>query len=135
MKQNGKKIKPSKIDISFTYICHECGEDHWVTLKENQTENFMVVCKSCDAVIYTTPLAKVSVKYKEDKPKPQKVQETDNNDLVDRCVKSLVYYGFDKSEAISMAEEACHKYDTSDVGELVKKMIFDFGGLNATTEV
>ena len=137
MKKTATRIKPSKVDISFTYICQGCGEDHWVTLKENQTKDFMIVCNSCDTVMYTTPLSKISLRYAKEekeqiKPEPSVKQESS---LIERCAKSLVYYGFDKLEAITMATEACSKYDTSDIGELVKKIIFDFGELDATSKV
>tara|TARA_Y100000356_G_C11007928_1_gene156819 strand:- start:29 stop:463 length:435 start_codon:yes stop_codon:yes gene_type:complete len=140
-----KNNKPAEADIHLKYICHSCGSEHWISLKENQTPRYKIVCFSCDVVIMPKPVAQVKLLFakqdtKQNKTKQQpQPSQTDSPvlDVVQRCAVTLVSYGFEKEEALSLAEKAAIKYNIDNVSDLVKKIIFDFGAINEpkTTEI
>tara|TARA_R100000278_G_C5456834_1_gene159435 strand:- start:321 stop:764 length:444 start_codon:yes stop_codon:yes gene_type:complete len=142
-----KNDKPAEADIHLKYICHTCGAEHWISLKENQTPKYKIVCYSCDVIIMPRKVNKINFEFvktndgkktktKKTKTETQKVKETEL-DVVKRCAVTLVSYGFDEKESMALAQKAHLKYNTDDVSELVKKIIFDFGAINepATTKV
>tara|TARA_R110002074_G_scaffold385451_1_gene566702 strand:- start:293 stop:724 length:432 start_codon:yes stop_codon:yes gene_type:complete len=138
-----KNDKPAEADIHLKYICHTCGAEHWISLKENQTPKYKIVCYSCDVIIMPKPIQQIKFNFKkEDKPKEKRVKpqiKKDDTvlDVVKRCAITLVSYGFEKDEAMALAEKASMKYNTDSVSDLVKKIIFDCGAIDEskTSEV
>jgi hypothetical protein len=139
-----KNDKPKEADIHLKYICHDCGSEHWISLKENQTPKYKIVCYSCDVIIMPKRIDSINFKFvKENKTKKTKKVKTQPKkddsslDIIQRCAITLVSYGFEKEEARTLAEKTHIKYNTDNVSELVKKIVFDFGAIDEskTTEV
>jgi DNA-directed RNA polymerase subunit RPC12/RpoP len=136
MKKIQHNSRPVSADIHLKYICHECGSEHWISLKENKTPDYKIVCYSCDSVILPETIHLVELKFKQKKeaksstPTPIPPKTDPVLDIVQRCAITLASYGFDKQESIALAEKAFIKYNTDNVSELVKKIIFDFGAIN-----
>ena len=129
-----KNDKPAEADIHLKYICHNCGSEHWISLKENQTPKYKIVCYGCDIVIMPKRIQQIEFKFKkENKQKKIKTEPKKDDsilDVIERCAITLVSYGFEKEEAKALAEKAYIKYNTDSVSELVKKIVFDFGGID-----
>jgi len=139
-----KNDKPKEADIHLKYICHDCGSEHWISLKENQTPKYKIVCYSCDVIIMPKRIDSINFKFvkdnktkKEKKVKTQPKKDDSSLDIIQRCAITLVSYGFEKEEARTLAEKTHIKYNTDSVSELVKKIVFDFGAIDEskTTEV
>tara|TARA_R100001163_G_C4861137_1_gene67319 strand:- start:193 stop:471 length:279 start_codon:yes stop_codon:yes gene_type:complete len=69
-------------------------------------------------------------KAKEKKVKTEAKKEDSALDVIQRCAITLASYGFEKQEAMTLAEKAHIKYNTDSVSELVKKIVFDFGAID-----
>jgi len=107
-----KQIKPIDIDASFLYKCpsENCGVDHWLFLREVKTKNFKIVC-DCGTVFKPKTIYDIKIKYSKkskikQKPNAKKDAVEHNRseltipvDLLNRCVKILVQYGFENQEA------------------------------------
>lgn len=139
-----KNDKPKEADIHLKYICHDCGSEHWISLKENQTPKYKIVCYSCDVIIMPKRIDSINFKFvkdnktkKEKRVKTQPKKDDSSLDIIQRCAITLVSYGFEKEEARTLAEKTHIKYNTDSVSELVKKIVFDFGAIDEskTTEV
>lgn len=149
MTKTQKNDKPKEADIHLKYICHECGSEHWISLKENQTPKYKIVCYSCDIIIMPKRIDTINFKFVKDKDdktkktkktkkvKPEPIKEDNGLDIIQRCAITLVSYGFEKEEARTLAEKTHIKYNTDSVSELVKKIVFDFGAIDEskTTKV
>lgn len=78
MKTIKKRQKPIDKDIHLKYRCKKCGIDHWLSLREASTKNFLVVC-TCGHTFKVRQVSDCVVKYvghsqKKQAHKPQKVQ-------------------------------------------------------------
>lgn len=133
-----KKSKPCEADIHLKYICHNCGSEHWISLKENQTPKYKIVCYACDIVIMPKKIQSVKFRFndstntkkKTKKVKPEVKKDDTALDVVERCAITLVSYGFEKDEAMTLAKKAYIKYNSDSVADLVKKIVFDYGGID-----
>lgn len=142
-----RNSKPTALDIHLKYLCAGCGSEHWISIKENQTKGFKIVCYMCDIVIEPKVLKKIDMIYEGEKPaevvsepaEPSEPSKKEPLNTIQRCAVNLVSYGFDEDEAKLLAEKAYEKYKIDDVVDLVKKIIFDFGAITdeqpATSEV
>lgn len=131
--------KPIDVDAHFKYRCTKCGCDHWVSIREAKTNRFKVVC-DCGSIFIPKRIKKIKIIYYEEvkKPIPQseketvetaesghktKTQKTINTDLLERCTKLLVAYGFTKPEAQEMLEQAYIENPTDNSGLLVREAL------------
>lgn len=68
IKQKKKLLKPIDHDVHLKYRCPECSIDHWLSLREAQTDGFIIVCE-CSNVFKVRTVDKIVVKYKDKKIK------------------------------------------------------------------
>jgi len=103
-----KQIKPIEVDASFLYICpsENCGANHWLFLREVKTKNFKIVC-GCGTVFSPKTINNIKIKYSNQSKAKQEPNSIEHNkseltipfDLLNKCVKILVQYGFENQEA------------------------------------
>lgn len=152
MKNTKTKIqKPVELDAHLRYICKNpnCGYTHWLSLKEAQTKNFKVVC-DCGTVFKPKQVLKLKILYKKDtlvdKAEPSKPDEGArscfvnlsaipqqaelNLDILNKCVKILVGYGFTKTESEQLIRNSYRNNPTDDWTVLIKNTLASFGENN-----
>jgi hypothetical protein len=103
------KEKPIELDCYLKYRCpsKNCYLDHWVSLAEAKTKNFIVVC-SCGKKFKTKTVSKIKIQYKLTKKKKIKPIDQSCNDtlipkdLLDKSVAVMKGLGFSTSESIEM---------------------------------
>jgi hypothetical protein len=136
-----KNQKPIDIDLHIKYACpnKDCGYHHWLSLKETQTKNFKVVC-DCALVFKPKRIKTIKITYASSVSKTTKRKEVtkssaiDNDDksipsyLLEKSIKILVGYGFDKDEAEKLLKDSYSKNPELDCGKLVKNTLVLFGG-------
>lgn len=134
-----QKIKPSDHDISFQYICRNCGSSHWLFMREVCTKNFFVVC-DCGDIIKPKRISKITVHYQEDKSKTnrrkknnqnnEKIKKDEDNveikkseidtDILLSASKNLMSLGFTEKEAKDLIKKSYEIIEKNDCAELVK---------------
>lgn len=127
-----KNSRPSEIDINLKYVCKGCRSEHWVSMQDIQNPKHKIHCYFCDISIEIDPISNIDIIYisdklKKDKEQQKRTEQYNKLDTIDRCAITLVSYGFSKDEAKNLSWRAYEKYQTEDIGFLVKKIIFDFG--------
>lgn len=125
--KNQKQIhqKPIDHDVYLKYQCpkEDCGQQHWLTLKEAKTKNFKIVCH-CETVFKTKQVDKILIKHKKfSTHNTEKVSIKIPVDLLESCVKILVSYGFDKAESQDLICKSYDKNPTSDSVQLIKNTL------------
>jgi len=136
-----QKIKPSNHDISFQYICRNCGSSYWLFMREVCTKNFFVVC-DCGDIIKPKRISKITVHYQEDTSKThrrkkkkksqhdEKVKKDEDNvdikkteidpDILFSASKNLMSLGFTEKEAKDLIKKSYEVIGKNDCAELVK---------------
>jgi len=82
MIEKAKIQKPTEYDISFKYICQDCGCSHWLFMREVKAKGFKIIC-DCSKVIRPRRILDIDIIYeqkektKKRKPKlkPEKAPE------------------------------------------------------------
>lgn len=141
-KTQKKNQKPIEIDAHFKYKCpdHNCGYNHWLSLKEVKTKNFKVVC-DCGLVFKPKQIKKINIVYVEitTNPQPENQEITQIQvvekpkipvDLQNNCVKLLVDYGFTEQEALDLVIKGFDKNPVSSGSLLVKYILQNLEELN-----
>jgi hypothetical protein len=138
-----KKVKPISYDAHFKYICtnNDCRYDHWVSLKEAKTKNFKIVC-DCGTVFSPKRILELNIVYAQPQKEPakqnsepalitEKVVEKAklSVDLLVKCSKLLVDYGFTKQEAENLLQKAFEEEQTNNPSQLVKIALKKVGEL------
>lgn len=144
-----KSLKPIEIDSYFKYRCPQtnCGQNHWLTLKESQTKNFKIVC-DCGEILKPKRIDKIKIKFytklkpkkeeciKEENP-PQKIEEICDNPISDRllviCSKTLMDYGFTSKEARSLLKQSYVLNPTENPLELINNTLTIIGDISDAT--
>ena len=154
MKTKIKVVKPVDSMMDFKYICpnKNCNFDHWVTLREIKTKNFIIACE-CGQVFKPKQIHNIELHY--EKPEAQKekivlkfvrtreqispienkeefdidIKEIDRKTLKE-AVSTLLKFGFDKAEASAMIREEYEKTKSNNPAILVKNSLDFFGVKN-----
>jgi Tat protein secretion system quality control protein TatD with DNase activity len=136
MKMKKKNLKPIDIDCHLKYRCpnNDCRNEHWITLKESKTKNFIVVC-DCGSTFKVKTVKKFKLIYNCIEIKPAEGSEEDKNDkipveLLDKCAKMMVGLGFTINESKTLLSNF---YDTNKIDDpisLVKNTISNIGVTN-----
>jgi Holliday junction resolvasome RuvABC DNA-binding subunit len=101
-----------------------------VTLKQTRCEHFVIVC-DCESVLKPKPIESIKIVYKKKKEKKKPKDDDEiSHEILSRCCKTLISYGFDKEEAEQLIRKAYSIDKNADCIKLVKMAIFDFGGKN-----
>lgn len=121
-----KNLKPTEIDAHIRYVCPDidCGFDHWISLRESQTKNFIIVC-DCGLKIRPKTVKTIKIIYKKQivKQKPKELPV----DTLKKCLKIMFDFGFVESEAEPLLIKAYTEHEIDDHMELVKKAIASIG--------
>jgi hypothetical protein len=116
--------------LHLKYRC-VCGQDHWLSYLEASTQNFKVVC-NCGIVFKVKRINKFKVSYYKNKKnhisKNKKSAQTIPQDLLNKCVKILVPYGFTITESSELLSEVYMKNPTDDCIVLVKNTLASLKG-------
>lgn len=147
-----KTQKAIEIDAHLRYICKnpDCGYTHWLSLKETQTKNFKVVC-GCGKVFKPKQVLKLKIIYKQKQQTKKQEMPKDNVvtsrscfvdlsaipqqveldvDILNKCVKILVGYGFTKTESEQLIRNSYNSNPTNDWAVLIKNTLASFGENN-----
>jgi len=128
-----KNQKPIDTDVHLKYCCPNinCKYDHWLSLREASTKNFKVVC-DCGEIFSVKRVSRVKILYV--KSIAQQTQSKKDNsiplDILEKCCKLLVKYGFTDSESKKILDATYKQNPTDDCGELIKLAIKNIGALN-----
>jgi hypothetical protein len=68
IKNKKKLLKQIDHDVHLKYRCPECSVDHWLSLREAQTDGFIIVCE-CNNVFKVRTVEKIVVRHKDKKIK------------------------------------------------------------------
>jgi len=129
-----KSQKPIEVDASFKYKCpsETCDNEHWLFLRQAQVKNFKIVCE-CGLIFKPKQIKNIKIVYEKRKRKqetPKNNTDTIPVDVLDRCVKILVSYGFELAESSDLINKSYNSCKTNDIGLLVKNALQSFGGKN-----
>jgi Holliday junction resolvasome RuvABC DNA-binding subunit len=139
-----KNLKPIDIDAHFKYVCPnvDCGNIHWLSLLEAKTNNFKIVCY-CGTVSKPRTIKKIKIEYVEIeypkidinnniKNKEDSSQESKQElplDLLQKCVKTLVTYGFTEQESNTLIHYSFNQNPTQNISDLIKLALQNIGEL------
>ncbi|MEX0595526.1 MAG: hypothetical protein WD512_03420 [Candidatus Paceibacterota bacterium] len=126
-----KNQKPIGLDLHFKYLCvnKDCGYHHWLSLKETQVKNFKIVC-DCGTIFRPKRIKNIKINYLSKIKKISLTSNEDNNiphDLLDKSIKILLGYGFEKSESEKLLKDSYSIRPELDCGKLVKNTLVLFG--------
>lgn len=126
MKTVTKRIKPIDIDTQLIYQCPTCGLQHWATLKETQTPNYIIVC-DCGSTLRLKTINNINIEYVSKKKKDTHIK------IIDQCTDVLCQYGFNKQEARQWVVKAHQTLDENNrsVSQIIKLSLKLFGENNA----
>lgn len=145
MKKTRKKnLKPIDIDAHFKYVCPnvDCSNIHWLSLLEAKTNNFKMVCY-CGTVSKPRAIKKITIEYTETESSKIDISDQTKNkeeskeekkqkpplDLVQKCVKTLVAYGFTEQESDILIRYSFNKNPTQNVSDIIKLALQNIGEL------
>jgi len=143
--------KPTEYDAHFRYLCKNprCGYTHWLSLKETQTKNFKVVC-DCGFIFKPKQILRLKIVYQI--PNKQKKIAVDEEkhfvslstikapkedisvDVLNKCVITLVDYGFTKSESEQLLRNSFRQNPVNDCILLIKQTLESLGENNNDEE-
>jgi hypothetical protein len=133
MKTKNKNQKPIDFDLHLKYRCHQCSQDHWLSYLEASTQNFKIVC-GCGEVFKVKRIKSFKINYhskKKTETTPQKEESSSHtipSDILNKCVKILVTYGFTISEASELLYNTYSKNPVDDCGTLIKNTLASLKG-------
>lgn len=134
VKNKIKNIKPVECVADLRYLCTNCGLDHWISLREAKTKNFMIVC-DCETLLKVKQIQTINVVYVEDTtlqnssvngkytPSDASVIKQTDTKIVSQACAILSTYGFTKQEALEIATRYTEKESFTDVKTLVSKIL------------
>lgn len=129
-----KKQKPIELDAFLRYICNnkDCNTSHWLSLKETQTKNFIVVC-TCGRTFKPKKIKKLKIVYDNTKPQEKSKEHTNEKvpiDIIDKCAKILIGYGFTETESVELLNTSYKKNPTNNCATLIKQVLESIGESN-----
>lgn len=125
-----KKIqKPIDVDAHFKYRCSSCNLDHWISFNQAKTKNYKIVC-DCGNVFKPKRIKTIKIVYDEEVKINQQTR-TDSividSEILSKCVKVLIGYGFTNQEAENMVKQTFVKNPTNDCMQLIKNTLESIG--------
>lgn len=123
-----KNLKPTEIDAHIKYNCPnvDCKIEHWITLQESVTKNFLIVC-DCGNIIKPKRIKKIKPVYHGNKTKKNKdlsnIDLVNQSNLMIKATKIMCSFGFDSTEAKHMLEQYYKHNPINDPLLLVKNTI------------
>lgn len=127
-----KNLKPIDVDAHFKYRCPKCSCDHWVSYRQARTKHFKVVC-DCDTVFEVKTIKTIKAIFIEEKTiqtetkteiKPESSGPVVPAEVLEKCSKILIGYGFTEDESLNMIQKAYSLYPVNnDCATLIKMSI------------
>jgi Holliday junction resolvasome RuvABC DNA-binding subunit len=119
-----KNQKPTDIEASLKYICNKCGASHWLFLREAKAENFKIVCE-CNNIFIVSQIISLNIEYKDTTTTTIENSEDYalSQSIIDTCTKTLLSLGYNKTEAITLINEAYINTNTKDSTTLIKNIL------------
>ena len=136
MNTKTENLKPTNdfSNISFKYMCTQCGSNSWFFLKQLQLEGFRDVCDVCSNVFEPEIIDTIEIIFKH-RPEPTKVeivesvmQEGLNTMTLNACKHTLSSFGYNDESIESMVQQSYEVIQENDATALVKYAIENFGG-------
>lgn len=127
-----KNLKPIELNLHLKYRCPECDVEHWLSLDEAKTKEYVIVCY-CKIKLKVKPIKSIRIVYSKSgssKPKPQKESQAIPVALLESCVKILIDYGYSEKEAKSLIEESYAKNPTDNALVIIKNILTTIGGIH-----
>jgi DNA-directed RNA polymerase subunit RPC12/RpoP len=116
-KKMKKNQKPIDYDINLKYKCPSgCGNILWLSIQEAQTKNYKVVCDYCNTIFIPKRVSKFKILY-------DTIKKNIPDDLLKKCVDSLVKYGYTESDIERTAIQIYRKSQTDNTLELIKAIL------------
>ncbi len=129
-------LKPVSIDAHFKYLCPntDCMSIHWLTSKECQTKNFIVVC-DCGESFKPKQIKKLKIVYKTRRKTDEPIQQQSATntsqevpvDIMTKCVTILVGYGFTEKESSDLVKNTYSYKPTDSCSVLIKNILGSIG--------
>lgn len=116
-KQKHKDIEPIETDSSIKYLCPNCSNAHWISLREAKIKNFKIVCE-CNTVIVPKRIKKLKTVFHKTKIKPQQIKQKSpvvippvpksnlSYEIQQKCIDSLKTFGYTEEEIKRTLPEA-----------------------------
>lgn len=146
MIEKAKTQKPTEYDISFKYICQDCGCSHWLFMREVKAKGFKIIC-DCSKVIRPRRVIDIDIVYEQNektkrkKPKLKAEKEADNPNPVNDekqhrisdhtmqyCMQTLISFGYEKEEAESMINRSYESIKENDCAKIIEHSLKNLGG-------
>lgn len=124
-----KNLKPVSTDIHLKYKCPQCGLEHWTSILESQTKEFIIVC-ACSTLLKPKIIAGINVVYA-DQPSARSSNQksTLDDSQIQVALKTLIGYGFTNSEANELIKNTMLSKKISDTSDLIKTCLSNFGAI------
>jgi hypothetical protein len=122
IKNKKKFLKQIDHDVHLKYRCPECSVDHWLSLREAQTNGFIIVCE-CNNVFKVRTVDKIVVRHKDKKIKRPLKEEL--KPVIPEIIADPVPIELEVEENIPLVEEP----------EVVEKPIIPDDMLKSSCEV
>lgn len=133
MNQTIKRLKPIDIDLNLIYQCPICDIQHWLTLSQTQTKNFILVCDCGNKFkLKTVQTAKIVYQKKLKTKLSSSQDDSVPLDILKQCGKILIPYGFEKTEIETFVTKAYRQLDITErsIGNIIKLTLILFGENN-----
>lgn len=128
-----KPLKPTKdySEVSFQYVCDECGQDHYFFLRELKIKNARACY--CGNIIEPEIISDINIVYAISTHHEDEIEPTNDIsiDTVRACVKTMCSLGYETAEAEDMIRQSFDKINSDDCSELVKYALKNFGAVYA----
>ncbi len=123
------RLKPTKdySEVSFQYVCDECGQDHYFFLAELRIKNARVCY--CGNIIEPEIISDINIVYAKSSHHEDEIEPTNDIsiDTVRECVKTMCSLGYAEKEAESMIKQSFYEINTDDCSQLIKHSLKHFG--------
>jgi hypothetical protein len=126
-------LRPIDVDSHLKYRCTNtgCSQEHWISLREAKIKNFKIVC-FCGTVLIPKQIKKITLVYKKKQEHTLlKKNKSIPQDILDKCVKVLVAYGFTSRESEDLIKQVYIQHQTDDSFFIIKQVLENIGAANA----
>lgn len=113
---------PIEYDISFKYICENCGCSHWLFMREVKVEGFFIVC-DCGDSIYPKPISDIEIIYKDteqDAPEVPDLYVELSEDVQRLCISTLKSFGYSDEESKRMIDKTYEETSLDDATSIIE---------------
>ncbi len=121
-----KSQKPTDYDISFKYICNDCGNEHWLFLREVKTKGFKIVC-DCSQIIEPDVIKDIDIIYDDTEEEVIIEQSGISDKTMYSCCKTLSDFGYSETESKNMVMQSFDALQVEEPTRIIEYAIRNFG--------